>query len=356
MNERAKPPGPRRTGSANAESFGATVLTLSALAVFLYFVRFILIPFAVAGALAFILSIAVDYLTPRIGLPRWAVAAAVFLLLLAISGGIAYAVFPAVASQAVSFASDLRGSLTRAISELSKGGKIEFLGQSYDPAQLADKAQNMLREWISQPGNVMMVAGAGFSTVFGGFLTAVLLFYFLLMGRQLISSVVSLAPSKQRPLIWTILARVTPVLRRYFVGVAIIVTYAGIAAYIGLGLILGVKHAVFLAIATGFLELIPVAGPAASGVLAGFVALQGATSIWAVINYIFYATALRLSIDQFIGPIVLGRAASLSPITVIFCFLAGGIVYGIVGVIMAVPVALTLRITLKTIHGEYEEE
>jgi predicted PurR-regulated permease PerM len=353
MNGPVKPSdisGPEGSG------FGPAVLTLSALAVFLYYVRYILIPFVVAGALAFILSILVDFLTHRTRLPRAVIAATVFILLLGILGGIGYAVYPSIASEGLNLVTDLKGTLTKALNGLAKGGKIEFLGNSYDAAQLANKAQTTLANWIEQPGNLVTLAGSGFSLVFGSFLTAVLLFYFLLSGRQIVTSAVSLAPQGQRPLIWTILGRVNPVLQRYFIGLAVIVTYAGTAAYIGLGLILGIKHAILLAAATGFLELIPVVGPALSGVLAGLVALQGASSVWDVVKYIIYATALRLSIDQIIGPLVLGRASSLSPVTVIFCFLAGGILYGVAGVIMAVPVALTLRITLKTIHGEFEEE
>ena len=62
-------------------------------------------------------------------------------------------------------------------------------------------------------------------------------------------------------------------------------------------------------------------------------------------------TALRLSIDQLVGPLVLGNAARVHPTLVIFCFLAGGALFGIVGVILAVPVALTVKVTLATIYA-----
>ena len=50
--------------------------------------------------------------------------------------------------------------------------------------------------------------------------------------------------------IWT---RLDPVLLRYFIGVLAVVVYATVAAYIGLGVILGINHAVFLALLTGIL-------------------------------------------------------------------------------------------------------
>jgi predicted PurR-regulated permease PerM len=64
---------------------------------------------------------------------------------------------------------------------------------------------------------------------------------------------------------------------------------------------------------------------------------------------------LRLSIDQMVGPIVLGRAAHVHPVLIIFCFLAGGVLFGIPGLIIAVPVALLIRSTLATLYGDADE-
>jgi predicted PurR-regulated permease PerM len=61
---------------------------------------------------------------------------------------------------------------------------------------------------------------------------------------------------------------------------------------------------------------------------------------------------LRLSIDQLLGPIVLGKASRVHPVGVIFCFLAGGMLFGIVGIILAVPVALVVRTTLAILYDE----
>jgi predicted PurR-regulated permease PerM len=128
--------------------------------------------------------------------------------------------------------------------------------------------------------------------------------------------------------------------------------YASIAAYLGLGVILGIKHAVLLALLTGILETIPVIGPTAAAIIAGLVALHAATGIANIVEYAIYATVLRLSIDQLVGPVVLGRAAHVHPVLIIFCFLAGGLVLGIPGVILAVPVALIIKSTLATLYGD----
>jgi predicted PurR-regulated permease PerM len=343
-----------RPAGSGAPSLTATVVTLAVLAVFLYFIRLILIPFVFAGAVAFVLSIVIDFLAARTGLSRKVIAPAIFLLLLGSAVAFGVWVYPSVSGEFLKFATDLKGALTEVFKGIAPGGHIKILGQSYSPDGLADKTQAILREWIEQPGNLLTVVTFGFSGIFAIFLSAVILFYFLIEGRSIIRSLVRLAPPEERPLISDILAQIGPILKRYFLGVAIIATYAGVAAYVGLGLILGVHHAVLLAMSTGLLEMLPVAGPLLAAVLAGIVALQRATSAWYVFEYVIYASALRLSIDQLFGPIILGRAASLSPVTIIFCFLSGGLLYGIAGVILSVPVALSIRIALRTIYGDTE--
>jgi len=163
-----------------------------------------------------------------------------------------------------------------------------------------------------------------------------------------------LVPPDHRAFASRVWGELDPVLRRYFIGIALIVLYATIAAYVGLGLILGIHGALFLALLTGVLELIPLVGPVASAVIAGLVAVQQSRTAGGVLEYVFYASALRISIDEFFGPIVLGRAAYVRPVLVIFCFLAGGLLFGVVGVILAVPVALAIKATLATLYRERE--
>jgi hypothetical protein len=104
-----------------------------------------------------------------------------------------------------------------------------------------------------------------------------------------------LVPPAHRDLVDHIWRRVDPVLKRYFIGVFVIVLFTSIAAYMGLGVILGIHQAVFLALMTGILELIPIVGPAAAIILAGLVAVEQATGIGAIIGYAIYATVLRRS-------------------------------------------------------------
>jgi predicted PurR-regulated permease PerM len=333
-----------------------TIFVLIAITLVVYEIQWILPPFVVAGVLAYIATPAIDWAAARSGWPRAPFAVATFALFLLLTTLVGYLGIPPLVSEASRVFSDFE-AVSRALAQrLIGSGKVNLLGQPMDAAQLADVASNGLRAWFAQTSVLARLGAAVFGTMFGVILTLVLLFYFLLSGRSIIRGLLQVVPPRQRPLvlhIWTVL---DPVLKRYFVGVLIVVGYAAAAAYVGLALFLGIPHAVLLALLTGVLEMIPVLGPGASAVLAGLVAIHYAAGIGAIIAYAIYATALRISIDQIFGPLALGAAARLHPVLVIFCFLAGAFLFGVVGVILAVPVALVVKVTLALLYDEPTDE
>jgi predicted PurR-regulated permease PerM len=359
MNERSggdpsAPEMPHRdvTEHVRRASGRATTVVLIVIVLFLYGIRHVLLPFVLAGAAAYASTPVVNWLTAKTRLPRLLWAVAVFCLLAGVLALIAEIALPALFVEIANFATDTERMVENAIRGVIGDRTVLLLGEPVNAAQLAQQAVAGVRGWASQTTEVVTLAAYSFAFVFGTFLTLVILFYFLTGGPQLARGTIRLIPPQQRALIAHIAAKIDPVLKRYIIGVVLVVIYAAIAAYVGLGLILGLEHAVFLAILTGLLEMIPVIGPLLAAVIAGVIALQAATSVWNIIGYVIYAAALRLSIDQLFGPIVLGRAARMHPVLVIFCFVSGGLLFGVAGVLIAVPVALTTRIVLATLYDE----
>jgi predicted PurR-regulated permease PerM len=333
-----------------------TIFVLIAVALVLYEIQWILPPFVIAGLLAYITTPAIDWATARSRMPRPLFALVAFTLFLLFAIAIGYLGIPPLASETTHLFNDFE-AVIRALAEGMIGsGKISLLGQPMDAAQLADAAGSGLRNWFSQTTVLARLGAAVFGTMFGLILTVVLLFYFLLNGPSMMHGLLRLVPPRQRPLIMHIWTVLDPVLKRYFIGVLVVVAYAASAAYVGLGLVLGIPHAVLLALLTGVLEMIPVVGPGASAGIAGLVAIHYAAGIGAIIAYAIYATALRISIDQLFGPLALGAASRLHPVLVIFCFLSGAFLFGVVGVIMAVPVALVVKVTLALLYDEPTKE
>lgn len=333
-----------------------TIFVLIAVALILYEIQWMLPPFIFAGVLAYIVTPAIDWASTRSHLPRLIFVLAVFGLFLLFAVLIGYLGTPPLVRQMSHVFNDFETIVREVAQRMIGGGKVSLFGQPMDAGELAATASNGLRNWFAQTGVLAALGAAIFGTMFGVILTLVLLFYFLLSGPSMARGMLTLVPPRQRPLIlhiWTVL---DPILKRYFIGVLIVVAYAAAAAYIGLGLVLGIPHAVLLALLTGVLEMIPVIGPGASAVIAGLVAIHNAAGVGAIIAYALYATALRISIDQLFGPLALGTAARLHPVLVIFCFLSGALLFGMVGVIMAVPVALVVKVTLALLYDEPTKE
>ena len=336
---------------APARSLTPLVLALAAAALLLHLLQNILLPFVIAAVVAYVCAPLVDWLRVRTPLPRWAIALCLLALLMAIVALAGFWGLPPLLRQVQSVVRDLHGAVAGFTRALIGNGSVQLLGSTLDAQHMADLVVNALQRELSGSQVLHVVAWAA-ASAFGFMLVWVLIAYFLLDAPAIAAGLLWLVPPRARARAEHIYRELNPILRRYFIGVAIVVAYAAAAAYLGLGLVLGLHHAVALALLTGVLEIIPVVGPLAAAVIAGLVAVQQAASPWGIWGYVIYATVLRLSIDQLVGPLVLGNAARLRPVLVMLCFLAGGALFGVVGVILAVPTALAVKATLSVLYSE----
>ncbi len=349
-------------GSASARIEGvsgrAAIVVLVILGLFFFEVRDILLPFVLAGAIAYAATPLVEWGTRRTGWPRCAIAAAVFLAVIALAAGLAALALPPLLRAAIRIFSDLQGTIERTVVQAIGDRSVELFGRSMNAAQIAKELVDSMRRWFEQLGDFGQIgdlasfAAMGIAVMIGVILTIVILGFFLIGGPQIARGLFWLVPPRQRPLAEQLWARIDPVLKRFLLGVAIIVAYSTAVAFVGLGLVLHVRHAGILAVMTGLLEIIPFAGPISAATIAGLVALSLKPGLSTVIGFAIYATLLRVSIDEFIAPVVLGRAAHIHPVLVIFALLSGGILFGLSGILLAVPVALSAKVVLATIYGE----
>lgn len=340
------------TNEARPQRSATAALVLIAAFAFLYLIRSILLPFVLPLVVAYVLEPLIKLLSARLRVSRRVVAGCVFLVLIGVLAFVGWLVAPVLVRLTARLNADLTETLAGFLNNLLHGHAISLFGHSLSAKQMAAEAIRTLQDWTGNGVGMMKLAALGIAVVMGAILSVVLFAYFLIDGPAIARSAFRLVPPAQRPIATRVLIRLDPILRRYFVGIALVVIYATCAAYLGLGILLGVRHALMLALITGFLELIPVVGPASAAIIAGLVATQEARSASEIVNFVIYAFALRISIDQFFGPLVLGKAASVSPVLVIFCFLAGGLLFGIVGVILAMPVALGIKTTLFVLYDE----
>jgi predicted PurR-regulated permease PerM len=348
----ALPERARAASAIDSGEFRAIVIGAAALTVFLYWIKLILLPFVLAGITAYICTPLIDWAARRTRWPRLLFAIGLFVVLCALLLGFGLYVGQRLVAEVHATAADLQPMLEHFTRELLGDRPIDLFGTTMNAHQITQSVIERVRDWLGQSDRLAVLAGYSLVTLMGAFLMIVLLFYFLVSGERIAQGLFWIVPPHRRSLVSRIWKRLDPVLLRYFLGVLGVVIYATVAAYIGLGIILGIQHALLLALLTGVLETVPVIGPTSAAVIAGLASLRTATGVGNILEYALYATVLRLSIDQLVGPVVLGRASHVHPVLIIFCFLAGGIVLGIPGVILAVPIALVVKSTLATLYGE----
>jgi hypothetical protein len=182
-------------------------------------------------------------------------------------------------------------------------------------------------------------------------------FYLLLHGDAILRQARNLAPRRYRSTINRIGRQVNATLGAYIRGQVILFFIMATATYIALT-VLDVEYALLLAIATGALELVPILGPWVAGAAAVTVALSQGHAPWgwtqvelAVAVGLTYFV-LRMLEDHFVIPQLIGRIVRVHPVLVIFAILAGAHVFGMLGLLLAVPALATLKIVLQAVYFE----
>jgi predicted PurR-regulated permease PerM len=326
---------------------------LAVILVFLFFVRHILLPFVLAAALAFVLTPLIDRLHRRSRLPRWMDAVAIYIAVLIALGLLGYFVGGPLIRDVADVVQQFPQMLHNLIGQFS-GMAQEAVGHPIDSRAVTIFVLDEIRA-VAGSGTLLSLAAYGVAAGFGTILLLVLLLYFLISGKKVAAGVLWLVPPEYRREVGTIIDKVMPLLWRYFVGLLVVVTYTTTVAWLGLGVVYHLPRAPLLAVTIGLLELVPLIGPAASIAIVALNAAQQ-TGPFVILGLIVFALALRLSIDQLVGPFVFGRMARLHPVVIIFAFLSGATLFGVIGLLLAVPVAASIKIVLTTYYAEPVDE
>lgn len=183
-------------------------------------------------------------------------------------------------------------------------------------------------------------------SIFGGFLSfigvLVITFYILIEENALKKFVRSITPVKYQPYIFQLMNRAQERLRLWLKGQLILCLIIGVFAWIGL-MIGGVKYALVLALWAGLTEFIPYLGPLLGGIPAVFIALTTSGFPQAIFVVALYIIIQQIE-NHILVPKVMEKTAGLNPLVVIIVILIGAKIAGILGIILAVPVALIIKV------------
>jgi predicted PurR-regulated permease PerM len=341
----------------------ATILWIIAIVglVFLWEVRDILSPFIWAIITVYVLNPLLQSIAMRTGLPRRLCAIISYILLLGLLVWGFSVLIPALSGNVAQLVKDLPGHIREA-GKLLGQSQIDVLGVTINLAGTDAEINREIGQLFTELGRniVPNALPRVFETVIKLLLYLIATFFLLLEADKIGPSVERFTPSAVKNELGPWMARINSVLGAYIRGQLFLVALMSVVSFIALT-ILGVRFAPLLAIFTGLVETMPFVGPYIAGAVAVFVALtQGSApfgwspTVLAIAVALTY-TVLRQVEDNFVMPLVVGRLVHLHPLAVIFSVLAGATLGGILGLLLAVPVAATIKIVATYLYRKFNE-
>lgn len=314
--------------------------------VLLFKLQTIITVFAISFFIAYMFDPVVDIFEAR-RIPRYltilvmmAIAAALISLFLAW-------LIPVAASELQYLANNSQNYIDSAFGFLQHSAALLNIQLDVEAVKLhiASRSTDYIREIFSSMSSIM----SSFTKVTGVLLNIalipILVFYFLKDFDKILARALEFLNNKFKMDFKGYYSEFDEILSKYFRGQIIVAMILGVLYTIVL-LIAGVKPAVILGAVSGILSIVPylgfIVGFSTSVILA---ALQYADMLHPLLVIIGFSVVQFLE-GNFITPKIIGGSLGLHPTAVIFALMAGGSLFGIGGMIIALPVAAFIRVLI----------
>jgi predicted PurR-regulated permease PerM len=272
-------------------------------------------------------------------IPRLAgVTAVVFALLMSVAGFFA-ALIPPLVDQTIRFIDQVPQFLRRL------GDHSSFLGRLNDQFHIQDR----LRSSLNNPDLVNGLLGGGralLGIVGNTVVVLVLSVYFLANFPRIRAATYRFVPHSRRPRAILIGDEIFAKVGWYVLGNLLISVIAAVASFIWF-ISLGIPYPVLLAILLAVLDLIPVIGSTVAGVIISLMALT--VSVPVFIATVGFCIAYRLIEDYLLVPKIIGRVVKVPAIVTVVAFLLGAVLLGVIGALVAIPVAAAILLLLREV-------
>ncbi|HVT27045.1 MAG TPA: AI-2E family transporter [Lacipirellulaceae bacterium] len=299
------------------------ILATVALATALVYTRDVMIPFVLAIFITTAVAPVVDVQVTRLRLPGWfAVVTTLFLVLvaLALMGVVLIMAVQAIVRVANQYSEQVI-KLTDQLFEELKTHNIQV-----EPSRISAELEARL------PGVISQTVGTATTFVAHGFLI-VFFVIFLLLGRH---------PLLKRTGIY---ADIESTIRSYITTMTALSAMTSVLVGIVLWA-LGLQMAWLFAFLVFLLCYIPNIGSIIATILPVPVAVAQFHDPWMILATVAIPGAIHMTIGNFVAPKMMGRGMELHPVTVLLALAFWGLLWGIVGMVLAMPIVATLRIIL----------
>ena len=279
-------------------------------------------------------------------LPRGLAILFAYLGLVLIPAGIIAIVVPPLVREGTNLANDLPDYVQDLQRWVNDNEKLKDLDRQYDiVGKLRERAEDLPTHLDDAASTLSNVGSTIVSSLFAAFNILILSIFMVASGRRWVDRAIEFARPEHAPRIRRAVDRIAIAVGNYVGGALLQATIAGVTTFIVLT-ILGVPFAAPLAVLTAIFDLIPLVGATIGAILVGIVTafhdFPVATIVWAV-----WAIVYQQVENTMIQPQIQRRAVEVHAFVVLVSVLFGATLFGILGALLAIPVAASIQIAVR---------
>ncbi|WP_068497423.1 AI-2E family transporter [Paenibacillus kribbensis] len=317
----------------------------------------IILPVILSGVLYYLFNPLIDVLE-RNKVKRIYSIIVLYLLIIGIIAVVITSVIPVIRDQIQGLIQNVPAYSQQVQVQFEKLIGSDFVNQflntvQINPSELASKASEKLSAFINNAWTgVGNFVGVVTETVLAIATVPFILFYLLKDGRKLPQSILKMFPPMFRKETDRIMTEMNHQVSSYIRGQIIVSFCIGVLLYIGY-LIIGLDYSLTLAVIASFTSVVPYLGPVIAITPALIVALV--TSPFMLFKMVIVWTVVQLIEGKFISPQIMGKSLRVHPITIIFVILTAGNLFGVVGIILAVPGYAVLKVIVTHLFSFFKK-
>ena len=273
-----------------------------------------------------------------------------YMCLLAIPIGLGAVLLPPIVNQISDVATNAPSYVSDVEDYVHKNKTLNDLNEKYDITQKLSDEADKLPSKAGDAAKVLRDIGFGLvSSIFAGVTILILSIFMVSAGPRWIEGFIRMQRPEHAERIERTLRRIANAVGNYVGGALLQATIAGVSSFIVLK-ILGVPFAGPLAVVVFTFDLIPVVGATIVGIVTAFVNFPVALIIWIVFAIVYQQVE-----NYLIQPQIQKRATKVEAFVILVAVLFGSTLFGILGAILAVPIAASIQIAVLE-YREYRRE
>jgi len=335
----------------------AIIVGVLVLLYFLYSVQSIIIYLAIAAVISLIGSPIIRFLKRKLKFPNTLAVITTMFLFLGILSGLISMFIPLIVKQGENLSllniDQLQSNIQNLLNQINDyflARDIDILNElkHADLFQNVTAIPNLLNSVIGTVGNISIGL---FSVIF-------ITFFFMKDTHIMENSIYVMVSDKSENKLKKSLSTINNLLSRYFIGLVFQITILFIIYTLTL-VIFGIENSVVIAFLCALLNLIPYVGPLIGGFLMLFLSMSSnlgqdfQTEILPTTIYVMIGYIIAQLIDNFLSqPLIFSNSVKSHPLEIFLVIMIGGVLFGVTGMIVAVPTYTAIKVILKAFLSE----